>query len=77
MARVPKTARREHETLKRVRFRYLVEQGETPAEAARILGLPRGTAKKWINRRNSDRRTGKRTGRPLIISDKKVEEIIK
>jgi transposase len=79
MAPVPKrkTTRKEHETPRRVRFRFLVEQGETQAEAARILGLPRGTAKKWIKQHNSDRRTGKRTGRPPIISDEKIKEIIK
>ena len=77
MARVPKTTRKEHQTPKRVRFRCIVEQGETQAEAARILNVPRGTATKWIKQRNSDRRTGKRTGRLPIISDEKVEEMIK
>ena len=77
MARVPKTTREEHQTPKRVRFRCIVEQGETQAEAAGILNVPRGTATKWIKRRNSDRRTGKRTGRPPNISDEKAEEMIK
>jgi hypothetical protein len=67
MARVPKTTRKEHQTPKRVRFRCIVEQGETQAE----------TATKWIKRRNSDRRTSKRTGRPPIITGEKVEEMIK
>jgi len=44
MVRVPKTTIEEHETPNRVRFQFLIEQGETQAEAALILKLPRGTA---------------------------------
>ena len=78
MAPVPKrkTARKEHDTPKCVWFRCIVEQGEIQAEAARILGLSRDTAKKWIKQRDSDRRTGRRTGRPSIILDQKIKEII-
>jgi transposase len=79
MARVPKTTRKEHETSNRVRFRFLIEQGETQAEAARILKLPRGTAKLWLKKRDSNRRTrsnGARLGRRPIISDEKVQEMI-
>jgi hypothetical protein len=56
MARVPKTIRKEHETPRRVRFRFLIEQ-ETQAEAARILQLPRTTTREWIKNSDSDRRT--------------------
>ena len=73
-----KTARKEHETPRRVRFRCLVEQGYSQSEAAELAKIPRTTAIKWLKQRPSDRRTGKeRTGRPPLISDEKVEEIIK
>jgi len=73
MGYVRKTLRKEHDTPKRSRFRCLVEQGYSQRDAARRLDLVRGTASKW----GSDRRTGKgRTGRPPIISDEKVEEMI-
>jgi transposase len=73
-----KTARKEHETPQRVRFRHFIELGYSQSEAAERTGLPRTTAIKWLKQRPSDRRTGKeRTGRPPIISDEKVEEIIK
>ncbi|KAE8444992.1 hypothetical protein EG329_013998 [Mollisiaceae sp. DMI_Dod_QoI] len=74
MGYVRKTLRKEHETPKRSRFRGLLEQGYSQREAARRLDLARSTASKWT----SDRRTGKgRTGRPPIISNEKVEEMIK
>jgi transposase len=70
------TARREHETPKRARFKCLIEQGYSQRDAAQRLNLSRGTVAKWPSQ--SDRRTGKgRTGRPPIIPDEKVEEIIK
>jgi transposase len=79
MGYVRKTLRKEHDTPKRSRFRCLVEQGLSQAEAARQVGVNRKTAIKWLYHRPSDRRTstGKRTGRPSIISDEKVKEIIK
>ena len=67
------TARREHETPRRLRFRGLIEQGYSQRHAAQVLNLSRGTASKWLSK--TDRRT-KRPGRPPIISDKKVEEIV-
>ena len=57
----------------------LIEQGETQVEAARILKLPRGIAKLWLKKRDSNRRTrsnGARLGRRPIISDEKVQEMI-
>jgi transposase len=74
MGYVRKTMRREHETPKRARFRCLVEQGVSQAEAARQVKVDRSTARKWL--RQADRRNPKRTGRPSIIPDEKVEEII-
>ena len=74
MGYVRKTIRREHETPKRARFRCLVEQGVSQAEAARRVKVDRSTARKWLSQ--ADRRNPKRTGRPYIIPDKKVEEII-
>jgi transposase len=72
-----KTARKEHETPRRVRFRHLIEQGYSQSHAAEDLGLPRTTAMKWVQKRASDRRTGKeRPGRRPIISDVKVEEMV-
>jgi hypothetical protein len=41
-----KTARREHDTPRRVRFRCLIEQGKSQSEAARIAGVPRTTVLK-------------------------------
>ena len=76
MGYVRKTLRREHETPKRARFRCLVEQGMPRAAAARIINVNRTTALKWLNQ-PSDRRPQTRTGRPYIIPDEKVEEIIK
>jgi transposase len=73
-----KTARREHETPRRVRFRCLVNKGFSHSEAARRAKVDRTTTLKWLYKRPSNRRTGKtRPGRPPIISDVKVEEIIK
>src|ERR1700712_3904362 len=73
-----KTARKEHQTPRRVRFLHLIEQGYSQSEAAQYTSLPRTTAIKWLKQQPSDRRTGKtRPGRPPIISDAKVEEIIK
>jgi transposase len=73
-----KTARKEHETPRRVRFRCLIKQCHSQSEAAELAKVPRTTAIKWLKQRPSDRRTGKeRTGRPPIISDEKVEEIVK
>jgi hypothetical protein len=46
MAYVYKTLRREHETPKRARFRYLVKQGISRAAAARIIKVNRTTALK-------------------------------
>lgn len=72
-----KTARREHETPRRARFRSYIEEGHSHSEAARLAKVPRTTALRWITQRPSDRRTGKtRPGRPSLISDEKVEEII-
>jgi transposase len=74
MGYVRKTLQKEHDTHKRSPFRCLLEQGYAQRDAARRLDLVRGMASKWV----SDRRTGKgRTGRPPIISDEKVEEMIK
>jgi transposase len=79
MGYVRKTLRKEHDTPKRSRFRCLVEQGLSQAEAARRVGVNRKTAIKWLYHRPSNRRTsiGKRTGRAPIISDEKLKEIIK
>jgi DNA-binding XRE family transcriptional regulator len=58
-----KTAHKEHETLWRVRFRHLIEQGYSQSYAAEELGLPRTTAMKWEKKQASDQRIGKRTSR--------------
>jgi transposase len=77
MGYVRKTLRREHDTPRRVRFRSLVEQGFSHKEAACLAKVDRTTAIRWLHKRPSDRRTGKtRTGRPPIISNEKVEEMI-
>jgi transposase len=68
-----KTARREHETPRRTRFRCLIEQGFSQRDAARQVGAVRSTAQGWL----SDRRPPKRKGKPPIISDEKVEEMAK
>jgi hypothetical protein len=68
-----KTARREHETPKRVRFQSLIEQGYSQREACQRLGLARSTIYGW----STDWQTGKtRPGRRPIISDTKVEEMV-
>jgi transposase len=73
-----KTDRREHSTPKRTRFRCLVEEGYSYSEAARRAKVDRTTAIRWLHQRPSDRRTGKtRPGRPPIISNAKVEEMVK
>jgi hypothetical protein len=77
MARIRKTARREHSTPKRVRFRNLVEIGYNHLEAARIVKVDRTIAIQWLTTRNSDRQTRPKQGRRLIISDAKVEEMAK
>ena len=72
----PKTTRKEHDTPRRVRYRYLVlEQGQNQTEAAQILQLKRTTAREWLQNQDSDRRTrrtGKRLGRRPIILDEKI-----
>jgi transposase len=68
-----KTARREHETPRRTRFRCLIEQGFSQRDAARQVGAVRSTAQGWL----SDRRPPKRKGKPPIISNEKVEEMAK
>lgn len=55
-----KTACREHETLRCVRFLSYIEEGYSQKEAARLAKVPRTTALKWLNLRPSDRRTGKK-----------------
>jgi hypothetical protein len=75
MARIRKTARREHSTPKRVRFRNLVEIGYNYLEVARIVKVDHITAIQWLTTRNSDRRTRLKQGRRLIILDAKVEEM--
>jgi hypothetical protein len=78
MACTPKrsTRRREYETPRRSRFCAYLEEGHSQKYAAQLAIVPRTTARDWIS--TGDRRTGKtRIGRPLIISDTKVEEIIK
>jgi transposase len=78
MGYVRKTTRKEHETPKHSRFQCLVKQGIPQAEAARRVQVNRKTAIKWLHKRPSDQRTGKtRPGRPPIISDAQVEEMIK
>src|SRR4051812_21249053 len=73
-----KTARREHETPRRARFKSLVDAGHSQREAAQLAKVPRSTARKWLQQQLSDRRIGKtRPGRPPIISNEKVEEMIK
>lgn len=73
-----KTARKEYNTLKRSRFFGYIEEGHSYREAARLAKVHRTAALKWLKLPPSDRRTGKkRAGRPLIISDAKVEEMIK
>jgi transposase len=71
-----KTSRREYETPRRSRFRAYLEEGHSQKRAAQLAVVPHTTARDWID--TGDRRTGKtRTGRPPIISNKKVEEMIK
>jgi transposase len=50
MGYVRKTLRKEHDTPKRSRFRCLVEQGLSQAEAARRVNVKRKTAIKWLHR---------------------------
>jgi len=70
------TTRREYETPRRSRFRAYLEEGHSQKYAAKLALVPRTTARQWID--VEDRRTGKtRPGRPPIISDQKVEEMIK
>lgn len=75
MARVqqPKTARKEHYTPTRTRYRLLIEEGVSQRDAARRLGVPRSTAAKWIQQQD---RRNKRHGRPPLISDEKIQEVI-
>jgi hypothetical protein len=49
MGYVRKTLRKEHETPKRARFRCLVEQRFSQAEAARRVKVDRTTALKWLH----------------------------
>jgi hypothetical protein len=77
MARICKTARREHSTPKRVRFRNLVEIGYNYLKAARIVKVDYITAIRWLITRNSDRQICPKQGRRPIISDIKVEEMAK
>ena len=73
-----KTARKEHETPRRIQFRSLVEQRFSHSEAARQAEVERTAAIRWLYKRPFDRRAGKtRPDRPPIVSDSKVEEIIK
>jgi transposase len=73
-----KTARKEHETPWRVWFRHFIELGYSQSHTAQLAELPCITIIKWIQKRASDWRIGKqRPGRPPIIPDIKVEEIIK
>jgi transposase len=75
MGYVRKTTRKEHDTPKRIQFRCLIEQGVPQAEAAWRVHVNRKTAIKWLHKQ--DRRTGTiRNGRPPIVSDAKVEEMI-
>jgi len=76
MGYVRKTQRKEYETPKRARFRCLVEEGFSQAEAARRVKVDRTTALKWLHQPSNRRSKGARTGRPPIISDEKVKEII-
>ncbi len=70
-----KTSRREYETPRRSRFRAYLEEGHSQIRAAQLAKVPRTTARGWIS--TGDRRTGKtRTGRPCLISNEKIEEII-
>jgi len=73
MAYIAKTSRREHEAPRRSRFRVYLEEGHSQVRAAQLAKVPRTTARGWI----TDRRPKTRTGRPPLISDKKMEKIIK
>jgi transposase len=76
MGYVRKTLRKEYETPKRARFRCLVKQGLSQAEAARQVKVNRTTALKWLHQPSDLRRKGARTGRRPIIPDEKVKEMI-
>ena len=70
-----KTSRREYETPRRSRFRAYLEEGHSQSRAAQLTRVPRSTARDWIS--TGDRRPGKeRPGRPPIISEEKMKEII-
>lgn len=70
MGAVRKTARFEHPTPSKARFRALVEiAGWDQRRAAQHVNVPQSIAAKWL-RQASDRRTGKtRPGRPKIITE--------
>ncbi len=71
-----KTSRHEYKTPQRSRFRAYLEEGHSAARAAHLAKVPRSTARGWIT--TGDRRTGKeRPGRPSVISEERMEEIIK
>ena len=76
MGYVRKTQRKEHKTPKRARFRCLVEEGFSQAEAARRVQVNRTTALKWLYYPSDRRSKGVRIGRRPIIPDQKVKEII-
>lgn len=70
------TSRREHATPRRSRFFAYLEEGHSQKQAAKLALVPRTTAREWIH--STDRGTGKtRPGRPPIISNTQVEEMIK
>jgi transposase len=78
MVVIRKTARREHETPKKARYRALVEDaGWSGIAAANRIKVNPSTAAKWLHR-DTDRRTGKdRPGRPRMISEEQLEAIDK
>ena len=71
--------RHKYSTPTKARFRALVQDaGYSQRAAARKLGIPEATARKWL-RSQSDRRTrpaSSKLGRPQIITDDQINQMI-
>lgn len=76
MGAIRKTTRREHNTLKKARFRALVKDaGWTQEDAAAKVKVPQPTATRWL-KQVSERRTSKfRPGRPKILTPAMLDRI--